>query len=97
MMINSAIIILLALLGMFVLTAGFALLMKIWSVNPEELAEVKRIQGGLSNVINGTLNNPPNEFGDYRVVRGLKWDKKSKKYLSQSALSSEGLRSAFPK
>lgn len=90
-------IVLFALLSGIAVTIGLALVVKLWAVNKEELAEIRRFQGGFSNLWKGTLGNAPNEFGDFRIVRGLKWDSRSKTYVSQSALSSEGLRAAFPK
>lgn len=90
-------IVLFALFSGLVVTIGLALIIKLWAVNKEELAEIRRFQGGVTNLWKGTLRHSPNEFGDFRIVRGLKWDSRSKRYISQSALSSEGLRAAFPK
>ena len=95
-MLTSAFI-LVALFAIAVFIVGIALLSKVWSANQEEFAEVRRIQGNALTLLAGKLSNPPNEFGDFRIVRGLRWDRTSKKYISQSALSSEGLRAAFPK
>lgn len=96
-MLTSAFAILIVIAVTFAVMVGFALLVKIWSVNPDEFAEMRRIQGDLGNLISGSLRNPPDEYGDFRIVRGLKWDRKTKKYKSQSALSSQGFRAAFPK
>lgn len=90
-------IVVFALICGLVVTVGFALIVKLFAVNSEELAEISRFQGGFSNLWGGNLRRPPNEFGDFRIVRGLKWDDKTGSYISQSSLSSEGLRAAFPK
>lgn len=96
-MITSTLAVLLFLASLFVIFVAISLLLKITRVNPEEFAEMRRLQGRGGNVFKGELQNPPKNHGDYRIVRGLKWDSKAKKYISQSALSSEGLRAAFPK
>ena len=96
-MITSALAILLVVGATFAVMVGVALLVKIWNINPDEFAEVRRVQGGLGNLFSGSLRNPPDEHGDFRIVRGLKWDRKSGEYKPQSALSSEGFRAAFPK
>lgn len=96
-MLTSALVILAMVAAAFAIMVGVALLVKVWSVNPDEFAEVRRVQGGFLNLIYGTLRNPPDEYGDFRIVRGLKWDRKSGEYKPQSALSSEGFRAAFPK
>lgn len=81
--------------GAFVV--GVALIAKIWAVNKEELLEIRRFQGGVSNFLEGKLKEKPSQTGDFRIVQGLRWDPEAKKYVSQSGLSSEGLRAAFPK
>lgn len=88
---------LIALFALSVIVVGLAILAKVWGANSEEFAEARRMQGSPLNLISGELRNPPNEFGDFRIVRGLKWDRKHKKYIAHSALSSEGFRAAFPK
>lgn len=90
-------IVLFALFSGIVITIGLALLVKLWAVNKDELAEIRRFQGGFRNLWKGSLHSHPNEFGDFRIVRGLKWDRHTNSYISQSGLSSEGLRAAFPK
>lgn len=92
-----AAIVLFALFSSIVITIGLAIVVKLWAVNKEELAEIRRFQGGLRNLLNGSLSSQPNEFGDFRIVRGLRWDPRTNSYVSQSGLSSEGLRAAFPK
>lgn len=96
-MLTSALAIVAVMAVVFAIMVGIAFLVKIWSVNPDELEEVRRVQGGLKNLISGTLQNPPDEYGDFRIVRGLKWDRNSGEYKAQAALSSEGFRAAFPK
>lgn len=96
-MLTTLLLITMVVVVSFAVMVGFALLVKIWSVNPDEFSEVQRAQGGFWSVISGVLSNPPNEHGDFRIVRGLKWDKKSGDFKSQSAVSSEGFRAAFPK
>lgn len=96
-MFTAALLIMMTVMVSFAIMVGISLLVKIWSINPDEFGEVQRIQGGFKSVISGKLRNPPNEFGDFRVLRGLRWDKKTGEYHSQSAVSSEGFRAAFPK
>lgn len=96
-MLATALLIATVVIVSFAVMVGISLLVKIWRVNPDELAEVRRIQGGFKSVMSGKLRNPPSEFGDFRVLRGLKWNKKTGEYQSQSAVSSEGFRAAFPK
>ena len=83
--------------GGSILVFGAALAYKIFCVNKEELSEIHRFQGSFSNLWKGQLREMPNQLGDFRIVRGLRWDPKKKRYISQSGLSSEGLRAAFPK
>lgn len=96
-MVTSALSLLIALVLFFGFLTAVALLIKVMRVNREELREVRRIQGSPKNILKGKLANSPNEFGDFRIVRGLKWSVAEKRYISQSALSTEGLRAAFSK
>lgn len=96
-MIATALAISLIVFAAFTILVGFAMLWKIWNINPDEFAEIGRIQGGLKNLLTGTLEHNPIEYGDFRIVRGLRWDRKNKRYIAQSAVSSEGFRAAFPK
>lgn len=96
-MFSSALAILLIVAVAFAIMVGVALLIKVWKINPDEFEEIRRVQGGLGNLIKGSLRNPPNEEGDFRIVRGLRFDKKTGEYIPQSALSSEAFRAAFPK
>lgn len=89
--------VLFALICGLVVTVGLALVVKLLAVNSEELEEIRRFQGGFSHLWKGALLRPPNEFGDFRIVRGLKWDDSKNSYVPQSSLSSDGLRAAFPK
>ncbi|ACT46990.1 hypothetical protein [Methylotenera mobilis] len=95
-MITSALAILLVLFSTLGLLVAVALVVKILRANPEEFNEARRLQGSPINVFNGNLKNSSDECGDFRIVRGLKFDAKNKKYISQSALSSEGLKAVFP-
>lgn len=96
-MFATTLAILLIVFAAFTILVGFAMLWKIWNVNPDEFAEVSRIQGGLKNLFTGSFDHKPIEYGDFRIVRGLRWDRKNNYYISQSAVSSEGFRAAFPK
>lgn len=96
-MITSAFAILLAVFAILGLAVVFVLMFKIHFANPEALREAKRLQGNYKNVTAGILATTPDEYGDFRIVRGLKFDTKNKRYASQSALSSEGLKAVFPK
>lgn len=96
-MLAYALAIVVASMAVFAVMVCFALIVKVWSVNPEELKEVQRAQDGVIGLFTGRLKNLPNESGDFRIVRGLRWDRKTGQYESQSALSSEGFRAAFPK
>lgn len=90
-------VVLMAIGAVITVMVGYAFLVKIWSVNPDEFAEVRRTQGGFMSAISGKLKNPPDEFGDFRIVRGVRWNRKTGQYESQSAVSSEGFRAAFPR
>lgn len=88
---------LMVVMAAIVVMASCAFLVKIWKVNPDEFAEVRRAQGGFLRAWSGKMKSPSDSFGDFRIVRGLRWNKSLRQYESQSAVSSEGFRAAFPK
>jgi hypothetical protein len=57
-----------------------------------KVEELKHLQGSILNVTSGRLRRAPARC-DFRVVQGLEWD--GKKYVAQSRLSTEAIRSAF--
>lgn len=59
-----------------------------------KLQELQHLQGPVTNVLSGRLKHAPKNC-DYRVVQGLEWDEKAKKFVPQSRLSTEALKSAF--
>lgn len=95
-MITSALAILISIFAILGLLVALALIVKILRANPEEFDEARRLQGNISNVFRGSLKSPSDECGDFRIVRGLRFDTRKKLYVSQSALSSEGLKAVFP-
>jgi hypothetical protein len=88
--------ILAALLAIFGLAFCIAALIKVWKINKDEYDEASRLQGEFRNALTGRLKELPNRHGDFRIVRGLTWNAKTKRYEPHGALSSEAFRSAFP-
>lgn len=83
--------------AIFGIAVGIMLIVKIWGTNRDAYREAAQIQGGLRNAVHGKIKTMPSKDGDFRVVRGLRWNAKAKKYEANGALSSEAFRSAFPR
>lgn len=75
---------------------GLALIAKLWLVDEETLSEIRELQGGFSRMKNGELKEMPAQVDDIRVVHGMRWDPKSRRYVAQARLATDALRSAFP-
>lgn len=95
-MVMSTLTLLLFIVSIFGALFASVLFIKILKKNPEEYSEASRLQGGLINVWKGKLEKPPVESGDFRIITGLKYDKKNDTYETQSGLSTEGLNAIFP-
>lgn len=95
--IATAVVLVGGLGAVFGIAIGIMLIIKIWATNRDALREAAQIQGGLKNALHGRVQKMPNKDGDYRIVRGLRWNAKNGRYESNSALSSEAYRSAFPR
>ncbi len=71
-------------------------LVTMWVVlaraNHVTVGELRHLQGTHKNVRAGRLANPP-MANDFRVIRGLEW--RDGKYVPQSRLSVEAIKSAF--
>ena len=85
-MITSALAVLISIFAILGLLVAFALIVKILRANPEEFAEARRLQGGISNVFKVSLKITSDECGDFRIVRGLRFDTREKAFVSQSAV-----------
>jgi hypothetical protein len=92
----AAAAIVIAFLAIFGLAFCVATLVKVWKINKDEYDEASRLQGEFRNALTGKLKEFPNKHGDFRIVRGLAWNAKTKRYEPHGALSSEAFRSAFP-
>lgn len=78
------------------IVVGLALIAKLWFVDEEALSEIRELQGGFSRMKNGELKEMPARADDIRVLHGMRWDPKSRRYVAQARLATCALRSAFP-
>lgn len=79
----------------FVLYLYLAFAEKILRPNQVEAKEAQKLIGSFGRFWQGQLKLHPNQFGDYRVTRGLAINKKKHKISLQSTLSTEKFRAIY--
>ena len=73
-------------------------LQKVLRSDRDEFAEAHRRQGSLAHFFSVKLaDENAQSTADFRVMHGHSWDKRQRRYIRNSALSSEAFKAVFPR